>query len=277
MAARKNGDAKPTFLPDQVDPESLPEPMRRALERYREPEARQSPEGAGAHIYARVSSEEQAAAGRTSIDEQIRYCERALAGTDIPIVDRWRDEGFTGVSRLSERPVGRQLSAAVKPGEIVVIYRLDRFSRDTMLGLADIAELRQRGVGLFIAADHRWIPPAGGELDPLSVFNLHQGIVLAQLERDMLVARTKAGRRALLERGYWPWGVAPYGWKREHDGHGYKLVPDEYEQKVLAIMRRCHQRGLFASNITEVLNKAGFHNRRGEPFEYSGVLGLLNR
>ena len=194
--------------------------MRRACERYREPEVRQFPEGEGAHIYARVSSEEQAAPGRTSIDEQIRYCERALAATGIPPFGVWRDEGFTGVSRLSERPVGRELFAAVKPGEIIVLYRLDRFSRETMLGLADIEELRQRGVGLFIAADHRWIPPAGSELDPLAEFNLQQGIVLAQLERDMLVARTEAGRRAQLERGYWPWGVAPYGWKREHDGRG---------------------------------------------------------
>jgi DNA invertase Pin-like site-specific DNA recombinase len=37
--------------------------------------------------------------------------------------------------------------AVVKPGEIVVVYRLDRFSRNTMLGLAaaDAACLRTFG------------------------------------------------------------------------------------------------------------------------------------
>jgi DNA invertase Pin-like site-specific DNA recombinase len=280
MSARTNRKLiKPSqsFAPDKIDPESLPAPMRRACERYREPEARQSPKGEGAHIYARVSSEEQAAAGRTSIDEQIRHCERALAGTGIPPVGIWRDEGFTGVSRLSERPVGRELFAAVKPGEIIVLYRLDRFSRNTMLGLADIEELRQRGVGLFIAADQRWIPPAGGELDPIAEFNVSQGIVLAQLERDLLVSRTEAGRRAQLQRGYWPWGVAPYGWKREHDGLGHKLVEDENEQKILAVMRRCHRRGASVPKITDVLNEAGFRNRRGERFEYSAVYVLLRK
>jgi site-specific DNA recombinase len=281
MPSRKNrlpvNPSQPAAL-DTIDRESLPLPMRRALERYREPDAtRHLPKGSGAHIYARVSSEEQAGAGRTSIDEQIRFCEKALAGTGIPIVDIWRDEGFTGVSRLGDRPVGRDLLAVVKPGEIVVAYRIDRFSRNTPLGLADVDELRQRGVGLFIAADHRWIPPTGNELDPMDVLNLQQGVVLAQFERDMLVARTKAGRRALLDRGYWPWSVAPHGWKREYDGIGYRLVEDDYEQKALALMRRCYQRGASVPQITAALNEAGFRNRRGVKFEYSGVYVLLRK
>jgi hypothetical protein len=92
-----------------------------------------------------------------------------------------------------------------------------------------------------------------------------------------LVARTKAGRRALLERGYWPWSAAPYGWKREHDGFNYKLVEDDNEQKALALMRRCHQRGALAPPITTALNEAGFRNRRGEKFEYSNVYKLLQK
>jgi DNA invertase Pin-like site-specific DNA recombinase len=264
--------------PGTIDPESPPPPLRRAWERYREPDAtRHRPSGTGAHSYVRVSSEEQAGAGRTSIDEQIRLCEKAIAGTGIPVVGIWRDEGYTGASRLDERPVGRELLAVVKPGEIVVVYRLDRFSRNTRLGLADIDELRQRGVGILIAADHRWIPPADNELDPIEEFDLQQGIVFAQLERDMLVARTKAGRRALLERGYWAWSVAAYGWKRQHDGFGYKLVEDDNEQKALALMRRCHQRGASAPQITAALNEAGFRNRRREKFEYSNVYKLLQK
>ena len=196
--------------PDAIDPETLPPPMRRAYERYREPDGSQHrPKGDGAHIYSRVSSEEQAGPGRTSADEQLRLCEKVLAGSGIPIIARWSDLGFSGASRLGERPIGRELVASVKPGQIVVAYRLDRFSRNALLGLADINELRQRGVGLLIAADHRWIPPAGAEFDPLAEFNLQQGVIAAQLERDMLISRTEAGRRALILRGYWPWSVAP--------------------------------------------------------------------
>ena len=281
MSASKNRqpvNPSQAGAPDTIDPESLPPPMRRAWERYREPDAgRHLPKGDSAHLYARVSDEEQAGPGRTSIDEQIRFEEKALVGTDIPIVGRWRDEGFSGVSRLGDRPVGRQLLAEVKAGQIVVVYRLDRLSRNTELGLADINELRQRGVGLLIAADHRWIPPTGSKLDPIDEFNLLQGIVLAQFERDLLVARTEAGRRALVQRGYWPWALAPYGYTREHDGFAWKLVVDDNEQKVLALMRRCHQRGASVPQVTAALNDAGYRNRRGEKFEYSDVYAQMRK
>jgi DNA invertase Pin-like site-specific DNA recombinase len=275
MASRTRGSQPDA--PHSIDPESLPPPMRRAYERCREPDGpRHLPSGKGAHIYARVSSEEQAGAGKTSLDEQIRLCEKLLASTSIPIIGIWRDEGFTGVSRLSERPIGRELVDAIKPGEIVVAYRLDRFSRNALLGLADINELRQHGVGLFIAGDHRWIPPAGsGELDPISEFNLQQGIITAQLERGLVVDRTQAGKRALIQRGYWPYATSPYGWRREHDGVGFKLVPDDDEQKVLGLMRRCHRRNASVPQITAALNDAGFRNRRGQKFEYSGVYQIM--
>jgi DNA invertase Pin-like site-specific DNA recombinase len=277
-ASRRPVNPSQAGAPVTVDPKNLSPPMRRAWERYREPDAtRHRPSGTGAHSYVRVSSEEQAGAGRTSIDEQIRFSEKAIAGTGIPVVGIWRDEGFSGVSRLSERPVGRELFAVVKPGEIVVVHRLDRFSRDVQLGLADVNELRRRGVGLFVAADHRWIPPAGGVLDPLDEFNLQQGIVLAQLERNLLVARTEAGRRALLQRGYWPWSVAPYGYERQHDGFGHRLIENDDEQKALALMRRCRQRGALSPQITAALNEAGFRNRRGEKFGYSAVYVLLRK
>ena len=90
----------------------------------------------------------------------------------------------------------------------------------------------------------------------MDVLSLQQGLVFAQFERDMLVARTKAGRRAQLDRGYWPWSVAPYGWKREHDGIGYRLVEDDNEQKALALMRRCYQRGASAPQITAALERS---------------------
>jgi DNA invertase Pin-like site-specific DNA recombinase len=265
-------------IPHSTDPERLPPPIRRAYERYRQPEGpRHRPKGDGAHIYCRVSSEEQAGTGKSSLDDQIRHCEKALVGIGIPIVGIWRDEGFSGASRLSERPVGCELFKAVRAGQIVVSYRLDRFSRNAQLGLADINDLRRRGVGLLIAGDNRWIPPAGDELDPVDEFNLQQGIIVAQLERGMIVSRTEAGRRNLLERGYWPYGTAPYGYRREHDGFGYKLVPDDNEQKVLALMRRGHRRGASAPQITAALHEAGFRNRRGVPFEYSAVYNAMRK
>jgi len=84
---------------------------------------------------------------------------------------------------LRERPVGRELFEVIKADEIVVAYRIDRFSRNTPLGLADIDELRQRGVGLLIAADHRGSPPAGDELDPMDVLRTWPEIIESTFDR----------------------------------------------------------------------------------------------
>jgi hypothetical protein len=113
--SRRKVNPQQPAAPDSIDPESLPPPIRRAYERYRRPDGpRHRPKGDGAHIYARVSSEEQAGTGKTSLNEQIRHGEKALDGTGIPIVGIWRDEGFSGFSRFSERLVGRELFKAVK-------------------------------------------------------------------------------------------------------------------------------------------------------------------
>jgi hypothetical protein len=69
MSARTNRklvNPSQSAAPDRIDAESFPSPIRRAYERCREPDAQQFPKVDGAHIYARVSSEEQAGPGRTS-------------------------------------------------------------------------------------------------------------------------------------------------------------------------------------------------------------------
>jgi DNA invertase Pin-like site-specific DNA recombinase len=97
------------------------------------------------------------------------------------------------------------------------------------------------------------------------------------LERDLIVSRTEGGKRAKVLRGLWPYGVASYRYKRQHNGFGWELVEDDYEQKALALMRRCYQRGASAPQITAALNEAGFRNRRGVRFEYSAVYASLRK
>jgi DNA invertase Pin-like site-specific DNA recombinase len=267
----------------EIDPTKLPGPMRLLYERYRDAPSAHRPAGTGAHLYARVSKEEQARPEKFSIGEQIRLGRRILAGAGIAIIREWRDEGYTGKSRLCERPVGSQMFQSARPGEIVVVHRLDRLSRNTALGLADCDALRRRGVGLLVAADGQWYPPYGVvELDPMAELRLQQGIMFAQLERDLMMARTEGARRALVARGYWPYGKggAPFRWRADNESVGsklLKLVPDEYELEVAALLQRCHRRGDKAEKIARTLNNAGYHNRRGRPFKRSGVQGLITR
>jgi hypothetical protein len=82
--------ARDPKITTRVALDSLLPPMRRAYERHlrAEPADAHRVHSSGAHLYGRVSTEEQAGPGKTSIDEQIRLCESSLTDTGIPIVGR---------------------------------------------------------------------------------------------------------------------------------------------------------------------------------------------
>jgi hypothetical protein len=70
-------------------------------------------------------------------------------------------------------------------------------------------------------------------------------------------------------------GTAPYGWTVDEDG---KIVEDAGEQAVLdAIRERTRGRLIKGSpaDIAEHLNRLGFRNRAGRPFERTGALRLI--
>jgi DNA invertase Pin-like site-specific DNA recombinase len=157
--------------------------------------------------------------------------------------------------------------ATVQAGEIVVVYRADRFSRDAALGLADINELRARGVGLFIAATREWTPPVD-ELDPMRQMQLQQGLMVAEFERRLFAQRTASGRRALIERGYWPYAEPPYGYRRVPAGSGLtRLEPDAAEQQVLQLVKQLCGQGMGTVAIAKTLNEAGHRTRHKTMFK----------
>jgi site-specific DNA recombinase len=103
-----------------------------------------------AAIYARISTGEQAAQGR-SIETQLRIGRAHIARQGWTAVRTYSDPGYAGSD--DRRPGFRRMIADALAGEIevIVLPRLDRFSRS----IADILhysnELREAGVLLASA------------------------------------------------------------------------------------------------------------------------------
>ena len=99
------------------------------------------------------------------------------------------------VSSTKQRP---QLDAALehlREGDVLVVYRLDRLGR-SLKGLIEIVEdLQARGVGFVSTAD------AIDTTTPMGRFFFHVLASLAQMERELLVDRTRAGLAAAKARG----------------------------------------------------------------------------
>jgi DNA invertase Pin-like site-specific DNA recombinase len=131
--------------------------------------------------YARVSTDDQ--------DLTNQRAELHAAGST-----RIFSEKITGTRR--ERPELARMLEHLRPGDVVIVTRLDRLARSTR-DLLDIAErIRAAGADLRSLAEP-WADtttPAGRMV--LTVF---AGI--AEFERSLIIDRTKNGRQAAKNRG----------------------------------------------------------------------------
>ncbi len=140
-----------------------------------------SPRGAAGLIgYARVSTEEQAT------DPQAD--ELRAAGCRVVL-----EEYASGADRA--RPVLARLLRDIRPGETLVVVRLDRLARSVAHLLAVIEQLEARG------AHFRSLRDPIDTTTPQGMFSLQVLGAVAQLERALIAERTRAGLRAARARG----------------------------------------------------------------------------
>lgn len=130
--------------------------------------------------YARVSTEDQAT------DPQLD--ELRAAGCD-PI----HEEHASGADRT--RPVLARLLHEIRPGEALVVVRLDRLARSVSHLLAVIEQLESKG------AHFRSLRDPIDTTTPQGMFSLQVLGAVAQLERALIAERTKAGLNAARARG----------------------------------------------------------------------------
>ena len=141
--------------------------------------------------YARVSTKDQ------SLDLQVDALRRAGC-------DKVYQEVVSGAK--AERPVLDALLADLRPGDVLVIWKLDRLGR-SLRHLVELASaLLEKGVGLKSLNDPIDTTTSSGRL----TFNLFAS--LAEFERDLIRERTQAGLTAARARGRLggrPKGLAP--------------------------------------------------------------------
>lgn len=131
--------------------------------------------------YARVSTEDQNLA--LQID--------ALKAAGCRHI--YRDEGVSGIA--VSRPALKKAMAAVRPGDVLVTWKLDRLGR-SLVHLIEIVELLEhRGAGFRSLSEAIDTTTAGGRL----IF--HVMGALAEFEQSLISERTRAGMAAAKARG----------------------------------------------------------------------------
>ena len=130
--------------------------------------------------YARISTPEQS----------INLQEDALkaAGCEQIICD-------VGSGKHALREGLDQLNATLRPGDTLVVWRLDRLGRSLKHLIELVAELEGKGIGFKSLTESIDTTSPGGKL----VFHIFAA--LAEFERNIIVERTKAGLDAARARG----------------------------------------------------------------------------
>lgn len=200
-------------------------------------------------IYARFSPRPDADQS-TSIETQIDACTRYAETNSLTVLSAFSDREMSGAD--PERPGLWAAIEAVPPGGTLLVYRLDRLSRDVYLSHIIERRLGQKGARVVSTQGE-------GTASDSPHDELVRGILrlLAQYERKTTAARTKAAmlyQQNVLKR---PMGAhAPYG-QRIVDG---ALVPDEAEQEVIAKVMGWHE-NLSPTTIAKTLEREGYPSR----------------
>ena len=211
-------------------------------------------------IYARYSCDKQT---EQSIDGQLRVCQDYAKSHDIMIIDTYIDEAISGTT--DNRPDFQRMikDSAKKSFEFVLVYKLDRFSRDKFAATMYKHTLKQNGVKVLSAMENIPDTPEGIILESLlEGMNQYYSAELAQ--------KVSRGMKETRRKGLYQGGAVLYGYKID----GRKIVIDEPAAEVVRYMYKQYANGVFVRDIIKDLTDKGILYK-GKPFVKNSVYNIL--
>lgn len=158
-----------------------------------------------AAIYARVSTDDQAERGY-SLPSQIEACQKFASQKGFDVAEVYQDD-ISGAKPIINRPEGYELQRVIESGQVrvVIVYHIDRLSRDIVDLLTVVRDWLRAGVEIY-SLD---VGQVTSELDIVLVIKGWQG----SDERQKIRERTMRGRAAKAKAGkVVGGGGAPYGY-----------------------------------------------------------------
>jgi DNA invertase Pin-like site-specific DNA recombinase len=216
--------------------------------------------------YCRVSTDQQRESG-LGLDAQRAAIEQTAARLQLHLVQTYTDAGLSGSLSVDERPALADALNALRRGDVLIVAKRDRIARDAFMSVLIEREAAKKGARIVSAAGE-----GTSSDDPSEVFTRRILDAVAELERALTAARTRAALRAKRARGERA-GCEPYGYRV--NGDGKTLHPYEPEQRILSVIHRGRAAGAPLRGIARELNAAGFTTRAGRPWKYQLVAGIL--
>jgi len=223
--------------------------------------------------YSRVSTEGQNGADSFGLETQRDAITKYCTANSLELVQIFEDPALSGSLPPLERPGLHALLETLKAGDIkqVIVTRLDRLARDTMLSLWLMKEIKKMGAELVsIAEPGRWD-------DPTQKLLLTMVAAFAEFEKSLITSRLSAGRKTKARQGGYAGGKAPIGYKAERGDKALQL-----DEEKAAVVRRVFELrdsmpGASLQKLADILNAEGQTTKHGKPFHAMQVKRILDR
>lgn len=218
-----------------------------------------SPELKTAVIYARFSCSKQREA---SIEDQLRECRAWCSREGYEVVAEYCDKAISG--RTDDRPEFQKMISNAGESSIVLVYMMDRFSRDPFDAPIYKRELQQHGVKLVSALENIPDSPEG-----IIYEKLLEGLAACESRKTSI--RTRRGMEGNASKCLHN-GVRCYGYDFAEDGR-YAINDVKAEFVREAFRRRLE--GEAINSIARDFASRGVRSYKGNPCSYEMIYQML--
>ncbi len=219
------------------------------------------PQKMNAVIYARYSSQNQR---EESIEGQLRVCKAFAEQNNLTVVNEYIDRALSGTS--AKRPAFQQMisDSSKKQFQVVLIYKIDRFARNTYDSAIYEHKLEENGVKVVSATEN-----VGDGNEALIVKALFRS--LAEFYSKQLGQNVKRGMHENALKASSNGGNIPFG---------YDLVDKKYvlndQSKYVKMIFEKYAAGKTKTEIVNFLNDKNIKKKNGQPFKMQHITYILN-
>lgn len=211
-------------------------------------------------IYARYSSSKQREA---SIEDQLRICREWCDREGYEVVNEYCDRAISG--RTDDRPAFQAMVSNAGESDIVLVYMMDRFSRDPYDAPAYKKRFRDAGVDVVSATE-----PISDGAESILIEKIFEG--LAAVESVHISQRTRRGMEGNARKAMHN-GVPVFGYSFGDDGR-YQVDPVQAD-----VVRECFERRLDGESVNSIaddLAHRGIRTTTGRPASHTFVNTMLH-
>jgi len=205
-----------------------------------------------------------------SIEQQQEAIEKWAAAAGDEIEFSFSDAALTGTDM--ERPGLWEAIGKLKRGWALVVFKFDRLSRNAFDAVFIERAVLKKGA-VIISASGEGTIDKGLSAEEALKFGLLR--LFAEYEAKMISIRTSTAMRHHQRVGRRMSSNAPYGWSYDPQDRKH-MIPDEEEQKAIALMVEMKAGGNGVRKIARVLNEGKMLARTGHWYE-STIARILRR